>query len=167
MGRYSIRTLLLLVAVFALGVWWFQSGFRLIHRVNSPGHGEAFIYAQQEWWSGQYKIRIQYDPHPDSLQPETHLSDTIWLGTDSLERLGFETSVDSETGAWCLYDMADQQIVFLVMSQLAGVEGGIWHPGVHIGWARGFSIKLFRELKGRHPEISCDVLPGEKITEAE
>ena len=124
MGRYSIRTLLLLVAVFALGVWWFQSGFRLIHRVNSPGHGEAFIYAQQEWWSGQYKIRIQYDPHPDSLQPETHLSDTIWLGTDSLERLGFETSVDSETGAWCLYDMADQQIVFLVMSQLAGWKAG-------------------------------------------
>ncbi|MEE2827413.1 MAG: hypothetical protein VYE64_12370 [Planctomycetota bacterium] len=63
--------------------------------------------------------------------------------------------------------MADQQIVILVMSEPEGVTGGIWHPGVHVGWGRGYFIKLFRELKVRHPEIPYDVLPGEKRTESE
>lgn len=162
-----MRTLLIVVAMVAVGVWWFQPGFRLVHQANSPRHGEISIYVQQEWWSGQYKIRIQYVPRPDSLQPKTYLSDTIWLGTDSLERLGFESCVDTETGVWCLYDMADQQIVILVMSEPEGLEGGIWHPGMHIGWGRGYFVSLFRELKGRHPEIPYDVLPGEKRTESE
>ena len=167
MRRFSMRTLLIVVAIFALGTWWFQSGFRRICQTTSPGHGEVVIYAQQEWWSRQYKIRIQYVPRPDSLQPETHLSDTIWLGTDSLEHLGFESWVDAETGVWCLCDTADQQIVILVMSEPTGVAGGIWHPGVQIGWARGYFVKLFRELQGRHPDIPYTGLPSEKRTESE
>ena len=108
MKTFSIRTLLVLVAIAALIVWWSVSGFRVIHQETSPGHGEILISIKQEWMSGQYKMRIKYIP--TGAQPdEIHLSNTILLGTDQLDQLDFESLIDDETGLWCLYDTARQK----------------------------------------------------------
>jgi len=37
----------------------------------------------------------------------------------------------------------------------------LWHPGIHIGWARGFWAQLFDEVKQANPNIPYEALPGE------
>lgn len=153
------------MAIAALIVWWSVSGFRVIHQETSPGHGEILISIKQEWMSGQYKMRIKYIP--TGAQPdEIHLSNTILLGTDQLDQLEFQSLIDDETGLWCLYDTADKNVVILVVPNLIGVDGRIWHPGIHIGWARGYWIDYFKTIKEAHAEIPYDRLPTEMRTES-
>ena len=163
MKTFSIRTLLVLMAIAALIVWWSVPRFRMIHQETSPGHGEILISIKQEWMSGQYKMRIKYIP--TGAQPdEIHLSNTILLGTDQLDQLEFQSLIDDETGLWCLYDTVDKNVVILVSP--TGVDYRIWHPGVHIGWARGIWINYFKTIKKAHAEIPYDRLPTEMRTES-
>ncbi len=164
MKTFSIRTLLVLMAIAALIVWWSVPRFRVIYQETSPGHGEILISIKQEWMSGQYKMRIKHIP--TGAQPdEIHLSNTILLGTDQLDRLEFQSVIDDETRLWCLYDTADKNVVILV-SPTGVNHHRLWHPGVHIGWARGIWINYFKTIKKAHAEIPYDQLPTELRTES-
>ena len=161
MKRFSIKTLLVLVAIAAIAIWWTDSGYRVIYDEVSPSHGQILIFAKREWRSDLYELRIRYTSN--NAQPdEIHISDTILLEDFGDKKLEFKSLIDDESGLWCLYDTSGQDVVILVLPAKGRNQkfGQIWHPGIHIGWARGLWIDYFRTIKESHPEIPYDELPS-------
>ena len=164
MRQFSIKTLLVIVAVVGLVLWFTDSGYRVIYQDDSTNHGTLFVLAKRSWNSDPDRIRIKFIPR-NSKTIETHFSKPIQFDADS-SKLNFQSVVDSASGIWCIYDTDDQQIVILIKSTTGAgqVQTELWHPGIHIGWARVIWANYFADIKKCHDEIPYKQLPGEMYT---
>jgi len=163
MLRFSIKTLLIVVTLVALLIWWFDDGWRVIHQETSKTHGALVVYGKKDRESDKFLLKVKYRPNGASAD-NTHLSDAFEL-RESAQSLpaSFSSVVDIAGEYWCVYDDDQQRVVIVVAPLTKGdnVDQSIWHPGVHIGWARGLWHKIYMDLKKSHPQLPYKSLPGE------
>ncbi len=162
--RFSLRFLLGLIAIAAIALWWMDSGYRVVYDEQEPRYGRFVVYAKRDASSGRYLTRVRFIP-PNGDAKKGHLSEVMELQNPPRE-LGFESVVDNATKLWCIYDTSDEGFVILAYphmpkSKQSGSFGSFWHPGIHIGWGRGFWSNFFLELKKANPKIPYEDLPAE------
>ena len=146
MRKFSIRTMLIVVAIAAVAVWWLDSGFRVVHEEYHPKFGRFVIYAKR-----------------GKVPEEGHISGTMEMNGTPVSELEFKSLVDPVASVWCIYDTGDANFVLIALPEKAqtGGFGAFWHPGIHLGWGRGFWVNLYDEFRGAHPELPYRRLPSE------
>ena len=80
----------------------------------------------------------------------------------------FKSVVDKKTGNWVVYDTADLKFVFIAIpptkkSFRKGAFKNYWHPGVHVGWARGIWIDRYRQVRETHKTLPYEHFVGEQF----
>lgn len=163
MKRFSLKFLLMLVTIAALLVWSLDSGYRQVYRETLATHGEIVIYGKKNPASQQVLLKVQYTPN--GTKKERLKSVPAMVLQDTVELPSFSSINDKATGLWSVFDEGDTYFVFLAYPAKKGkskVPGEFWHPGVHIGWGRGFWAKEYKTLKGLYPTLPYKSLPSER-----
>ena len=166
MKKFSIRTLLVVIAMAAFVAWQFRSDYRKVFSESTPEHGRLEIFGRED--SGHYKVRIRFMPAGGGPE-DFHESPDLLFRNPVKKRLSFRSVVDQATGRWFVCDENDQGLVVVVLERPKDVPvefRQFWHPGVHVGWLRGMWAEFYREAKGRYPELPYEELPGEMKVEA-
>lgn len=99
---------------------------------------------------------------------DVHASLVLLFHKPVEERLSFHSVVDS-AGNWFVCDENGHGLVVVVRKRPKVVPDGfrqLWHPGVHVGWMRGFWAKLYRDAKAVNPGMPYKGLPGEMKVES-
>lgn len=166
MKHFSLKTLFLVITIIAIVVWWGDSDFHVVHDESNPSHGRFVIYAKQGGGRGQLQVRVKHFPTNSNSQ-EIHCSGVMNVVIDESANLEFDSVFEKSTGVWCLYDTCNANFVILALPSKGQPSdfGNFWHPGIHIGWGRGFWAKCFNRLKTKH-DIPYPQLPSEKRIEA-
>ena len=163
MKRFSLKFLLLLVTIAALLVWWLDSGYREIYRENLATHGELVIFGRKSREPKQVLIKVRFTPKgakKDSLRsiPAVCLE-------KAADYPSFRSITDKTSGLWCVFDNENTDFVFLAYPS-GKVKGkgsyAFWHPGVHLGWGRGFWADRYKTLRSLNPILPYRNLPSDR-----
>ena len=163
MKRFSIRTLLILIAIFAIYFWWSDDGYGRIYSEVSPKHGELVIFGKPNRSTGEYRVRIRFNPK-NGRPDEYHFSSPLIFPKPVEKPIEFFSLIDQSTGTWVICDKHNHGLVVMVMQKPASITKSfrqVWHPGIHIGWLRGLWAGRFRSIKHANEQVPYDKLPGE------
>lgn len=136
------------------------------HRVSSDSHGELEIVQFNQ--VGQKGVILEVTYRPKGGTDASHHSQRIvFKDLDDETRLEFKSLVDRDSGDWCVYDTSQAGFIFMATvptpeSLQKGAFRNFWHPGIHIGWGRGFWAGRYRAVKGSHDDLPYKRFVSEK-----
>ena len=158
MYKYSIRSLLLLVAIVASFLWWTDDGFRIILQEHRTQYGRLTIWARSSK-PRQTELRLKFS-QPTQKAGELYTSESIMVDIPATD-LELKSIVDSSNSLWCIYDKSGASFVFLAYPGGPGKGSfkNFYHSGMHLGWARGIWIDIFAKLTKSCPEVKYSSLP--------
>lgn len=154
--QFGIRSLFAIVLLSALGIWgwiwWFDRDYQKVFHIDSPKHGKATIYAKYDSTTDRLYLRIKTAPRTYHEQIETFYLEPYEYG-----EIKFDSVVDVASGTIVIYDLNNQH--FVMMFEPGGTY---WHPGVHVGWWRGYWADRYQDIRKRHPKLPYRTFPTER-----
>jgi hypothetical protein len=156
--RFGIKTLLLLVAVVAVGFWLFDDGFQVIYAEDLSAEYRLTVSSRKSTEPNLTELKITYH-YPPAIG--MFMVDSFKIATSN-ERIEFRSFTDAKTGIKWVCDPNDAGLVFM----FSPTTDDLFHTGRDGGWYGTTTTEwstIFNDIASRTPEMPYTALPAPAI----